>query len=768
MRGILLGLLLIFGSQGLWAQQESERPEIEFSVEGGFYDDSLSVVLFSPGATVFYTLDGRMPSQKSHRYTHPIFVKSNTVIRAIAYKHGKKSYVTSHTYLLREPPTDLMVVSLAINPTSLFDPQEGLFMTGNIQDTTWKKLDANFWSRQELQANVELFEPNGNCVYRNNSGFRLFGGMSRLFPQKSMTIVARNHFGKSRFDYPVFGPEHPKKYKFLVLRNSGSDFGKSHFRDALMTGLVDDWDIEKQAYRPAHIYINGDYWGIYNIREKVNRYFLADHNLIDKDSIDMLEHRYTRKRGSKLGYKALLQYLETHNLRDISNFAYVESQMDVENFMNYQIAQIYFDNQDAGGNIKYWRPQTPDGRWRWILYDTDWGMGLHDKNAHQNNSLKFHTEPNGPSWPNPAWSTFILRKLLENRSFKQRFINRFLDHLNTTFREDVVLDKIDEIYQTLEPEMDRHLKRWRLSKSTWEREVRYLREFARKRPRYLRKYLAEFFALDDMRTLTVNSSPGGQVEINYQVEVREDGFRGLYAGDVPLNIKAVAQNGFRFSHWEGDLDDKLRNLTLRLPQQHMQLKAVFEKFVHPLADEIVINEVSPNSKPAGDWVEIHNTTKETVWLTDWILADANHHEFRFPEVSIPPNDYLVVCEDLQKFRQRFPRSYNAIGDLDFGLNKRMETIALYAPQGATIDNFSYSLPPSDSIFTLNLLLPTLDNSDLENWEIRNGLGTPNSANPYYVESRIRGIQNQWIQIGIAAGALIICIMLLVLRFRGYF
>ena len=101
--------------------------------------------------------------------------------------------------------------------------------------------------------------------------------------------------------------------------------------------------------------------------------------------------------------------------------------------MDYKIAQIYFDNQDAGGNIKYWRPQTPSGRWRWVLYDTDWGFGLHDEKAYNNNSLAFHTATGGPAWPNPEWSTFILRNLLKNEEFQNQFINRFCDAMNTSF-----------------------------------------------------------------------------------------------------------------------------------------------------------------------------------------------------------------------------------------------------------------------------------------------------------------------------------------------
>ncbi|MEN0006322.1 MAG: CotH kinase family protein, partial [Bacteroidota bacterium] len=440
--GILLILTIrIFAQNNVPPSDEEALPSIEFSLEGGFYEVPLSVELYAPGAKIYYTLDGRLPSKYTNRYRGAITIEDTKVLRAIAYEGDQVSPVFSQTYFIDEPATDLAVVSISVSPRLLFDPAKGLFVQGNNAiDTLWKKPGANFWSRRELAANIELFESDGRCVYRNLSGFRLFGGMSRLFPQKSMAIVARKRYGKKRFDHPIFGEQGLKKFKFLVLRNSGSDFGKSHFRDAMMTALVDDWDMEKQDFRPAHVYINGNYWGLFHIREKVNRYFIAGHQEVDKDSLDLLEHQYVRKRGSKRHYLRLMDYLEQHDLSKPEHYAYVESQMDIDNFMNYQIAQIYFDNRDAGGNIKYWRPQTPNGRWRWILYDTDWGFGLHDPKAYRHNALAFHTKPNGPVWPNPPWSTFILRKLLENPTFRQTFVNRFADHLNVSFSEARVMN----------------------------------------------------------------------------------------------------------------------------------------------------------------------------------------------------------------------------------------------------------------------------------------------------------------------------------------
>ena len=743
--------------------------ELEFSIEGGFYQTGLQLQLFSPGAAIYYTTNGNTPSKRSNRYKRPIDISSTTVIRAVAYAGGKKSRIKGHTYFIKEPFSTLPVVSIGISPYLLFDPEKGLFMQGNnVVDSIWTKPGANFWSRKEVSCNVEIFEDNGACVYNSQSGFRLFGGMSRLFPQKSMTIVARKRFGEGRIKHKIFGKGSPKSYKFLVLRNSGSDFGKSHFRDALMTSLLDDWDLEKQHYRPAHVYINGKYWGIYNIREKVNRYFIADYHDVDKDSIDLLEHYMIRKRGSRRHYQRLLSFLRSNDLNDPANYAYVQGLMEVDNFMDYQIAQIYFDNQDAGGNIKYWRPQTKNGKWRWILYDTDWGFGLHDDQAYDNNSFKFHTEPYGPKWPNPPWSTFILRKLLENPGFQEAFLNRFADYLNTSFAPEQVNAKIDEIYTRIEPEMPRHLRRWNLSTNKWLHHVNILREFGDKRPDYMRKYLTEAFQTGKMRTLYAGVSTGGMLVINDNVEVKTEHFEGKYFENIPITIRAVPNFGYRFSHWEGlDVDKDLRELTFKVSENINTIRAVFEKFNHPLAGKVMINEICANNKRTGDWVEIFNHTKQKVFLRNWVFTDTKN-EFFFPDNAvIAPNNYLVLCEDSTKFLKAFPQAYNVIGGMGFGLNKRYEKLGLYAEHAAAVDSVSYDLIPHDTAFTLNLLLPRLDNSDPENWEVVLGSGSPNAPNAYYVESSIRLMQAQWMRIGVAAGIFLLSLILLMLRKNGY-
>ena len=739
--------------------------ELNFSINGGFYQEELSIELSSTAAKIYYTTDGSKPNRYSSSYKRPIQIKETTALRAIAYLGKRKSKVFTHTYFINEPGTSFPIVSLAIDPSALFDSETGLYVQGpNAIDSLWKKDGANFWSKREVLMNTEIFEADGSSIFNSVSGFRLFGGMSRLFPQKSMTIVARDHYGKKRIRHRIFGKEGLKEFKFLVLRNSGSDWGKSHFRDLLMTGLVEDWDIEKQDARPAHVYLNGQYWGIYNIREKVNRYFLESHTDLHKDSVDLLEHRYSLKRGSRKHYLSMIRYLKKNNLAEDDKYAYLNSMMEIDNFMNYQIAQIYFDNRDAGGNIKFWRPQTENGRWRWILYDTDWGFGLHDSEAYRYNSLAFHTKKGGPSWPNPPWSTLILRKLMDNKSFADQFVNRFCDHLNTTFSSERVLTHIDRHYNRLKPEIERHLDRWRLRSKLWNTHIRRMQTFARRRPEFVQMHIMERFNTGNLAELQIESTSGGRTIINNYVTIEKETFKGQYFENIPIQIKVVPNFGHRFSHWEGmGPDEKSRSLTLRLdPDKALRLRAVFEPYQHPLAGQVIINEISCNNKESGDWIELYNNSDQTVDLSNWIFTDTKN-DYQIPAIKIPAKDYYILSQEQAKFQKIFPKQVHLAGDFDFGLHKRREHLGLYTPDGAAVDSVSYELPPLDSAFTLSLLLPWLDNGDLENWEIKKGNGTPESANPYYLESRIRSEQELWLRVGLGMGFLLSCCIAIWMR-----
>lgn len=709
-----------------------DKLNVSFSKTGGKYEGTIEVKLSSElGNKIFYTTDGTRPISTSSRFRKPIKISKTTVIRAIAYSGNQRGRIQTQTYFIKES-TNFPIISIAIAPEILFDKTTGWFNPGPNAEPEYPFLNANFWSRNEVGANIEIYESDGEQVFNSRAGIRLFGGMSRVFPQKSLAIACREAYGETRIRHQIFPNKKQDSFKHLVLRNAGSDWGKTHARDAIITGLLEDVDVSKQAYRPSLVYINGMYWGIYNIREKINRHYLEYEFGINKDSLDLIEHERSVKVGGIAHYQKLQQFMASNDLAIADNYEYVKTQMDVENFMIHHIAQIFIDNQDGGGNIKFWRPQTEEGRWRWILYDTDWGFGLQEEFAYKNNSLAFHTASNGPSWPNPPWSTFMLRKLLKNKDFKNDFILKFSDYLNSIFETENVIEHINANQNLLRPEIKRHIKRWDLDYRNWLKHAERMREFARQRPDYMRNFIREQFKVGDLVSVQIEISDGGYINLNNNVEFKRPEFKGQYFNNQPITIRAIPKRGFQFSHWEGaGAVVKDRVLTISLDKNVYTLKAIFKPAVTDLVGKVIINEISANNQRTGDWLELYNITEESVDLADWTFRDSKH-DFIIPSGKIPAKGYVILCQSMTAFKKVFPDENNLIGDFSFGLSKSKETLQLYSVDNAIIDSVVYELSNMKSAFTLSLKMPELDNSILANWDIMMGLGTPNAPNPSYV------------------------------------
>lgn len=758
---LIVGILLCIPSF-VFSQNDIYEQEILFIPEGGFYNAEVKVKLYhkDEASKIYYTLDGSEPNHESTLYERPIRVKNSQVVRAIAY-HDKDPVcrMETSTYFINEPETEWPVVSMAIAPEMLFDSVKGIFQLGVENELEGlANYGANYWDRREHFMNLEIFEKDSSCVYRSPCGFRLFGGMSRTFPQKSIAVVSRLRYGNKRFKNKFFENSKLKRYKHLIFRNAGSDWNRAHGRDAIINSMVDDWGLDKQSYQPCHVYLNAEYWGVYYIREKINTYFIASHHRgIHPDSIDLIEHRWALRKGSKSSYTEMLEFIEHSDMSSKKNYTFLKTLMNVENYADYKLLEIFIDNADAGGNIKFWRTDNYDnGRWQWILYDTDWGFGLMKHDAYKHNSLNFHTEANGPDWPNPPWSTLILRKLLENREFRHLFINRFCDRMNTSFRTDSMLSKIETHYNLMRPEMDRQFDRWDSNERIWTIHYNRMINFAEKRPEFMWEHLKEKFNTGERVGLSVTAEGRGRVMINHNIKASyQKPFQGNYLENIPITIQAQPRLGYKFSHWEGT-SDPTPTLKINLKgKKQVDYKAVFIPLNTVLMDSIIFNEVSVYNKRTGDWMELHNTTRNNINIEGWIIKNQKK-EFRLPKYWLGPNDYVVVAKDTSRFLEVFPMYSNrVIGDFDFGLDRKSDKLELYTRKGATVDTFSYNIKTPGSDFTIDLKAPHLDNGDSTSWEVNYGSGTPADINPSYLASLTRQEQIRWIIIGLLAGLLLV-------------
>lgn len=711
--------------------------KIEAQPAAGFYQKTIELKLKGEeGTTIYYSTDGRLPTKdRGKLYSQLLRIDSTTVVRAIAYnKAGQRGQEHTFSYFFGEDSTSFPIVSIAIEPEYFFHSSLGVFNKGFQASASFPFRGANFYSTREFLCHVEIFESNKERVVAQNIGIALFGGTSRVFPQKSLSLSARKEYGKKRIKHPVF-PELPiSKYKRLVLRNSGSDFGESHFRDAFITSIGRDMGLSVQAYRPALVFINGRYWGIYNIREKLTKHYIAEHFAYSKDSIDLIKHMKDVKAGRRKHYDQMQQYMRSRDLAQDIHFDSINRMMDTENFAEYQIMQIYIDNQDAGGNIKFWRPQVAGGRWQWLLFDTDFGFGHYSKKSYSYNSLAFHTKADGPSWPNPPWSTFNLRMLLKNKSFRQFFIRRFCDRMNHNFATEAVLACIDSFVEHIEGEMPRHLQRWNLSGKTWEREIETMRTFARERLAYMRKHIQAMYpAVGQAHRLSLSIEGQGAILLNNCIQVA-DTFSGMYFENLPLELYARPALGYRFEHWLVDgqpmSDSLFLEYSLKNKEQSI-VKAVFVSGWDERVPRVFLNELSFRDTLSGDWIELYNPNKEPVSLKGWMLRDAKQKTSELPDIEIPAQGFVVLCKELEAFERVHGKELPAYGGLGFGLDKRREGLELYSSNGLLADSMSYAISKAQAkgLFYLALSDYRLPAHKPERWQLIKTEPSPGKANP---------------------------------------
>lgn len=723
------------------ALQNFAEPPV-FSVDGGYVNNSFSLEFEheSPQATVYYTLDCSEPDESSPVYSSPIMINKTTVVRARAVSPGHiPGKIITQTYLYQEDFT-LPVISLVTEPDNLWDYNTGIYEMGPNASSDNPYYGANFWQDWEKPIHVEMFENDGMLAFSLDGGIKIFGGWSRAHAQKSFSIFARNEYGTKDIDYQIFPDKMIKQFKSFILRNSGNDWSYTLFRDALMQSLVKECDLETMAYCPAIIFLNGEYWGIQNIREKLNEDFIASNCEVDADNVDLLEFDGGVVEGDASHYQNMMNYINSHNMALSATYDSVKTMLDVHNYMLYQIAQIYYDNTDwPGNNIKFWRPRLPGGKWRWLMYDTDFGFNLFGSGNYHNNTLAFALEPNGPDWPNPPWSTLLFRKLVQNAQFRKDFINLYADMLNTVFDADHVSVIIDQFRDRIMPEIPRHNQKWTGVLSNWLGEVELLYTFANERPENARSHIRSQFGLGGVRTfnIAVQPSNSGKIKINTRIYSNLPAKATYFQGN-PIQVMAIPEKGYRFKEWNDNRwpGDPVVEID---PKSYTSVAAIFEE-INWQEFGVVINEINYNSastRNAGDWIEIFNHSDDPVDLSGWRFSDSDDSHF----FEIPPNtviaggEFIVLCRDKVTFGSVFPKIENVIGNFPFGLNGGGELIRLFDATGALVDSVRFDdadpwpTGANGAGATLELKSALKDNALVENWQASYTLGgTPGKPN----------------------------------------
>lgn len=525
-----------------------------FSKSAGRYPGSVTLTLShsSSGVDIRYTTNGSEPTQSSLKYNGTITLSSTRVVKAKAFHRDHlPSETVAATYLIGEHATTLPVISISANPDYLWDNTIGIYTDGtngipgncNGNNMNWNQ----DWDRHAV---FEYFSPTGLQQVSQHVDIRIGGACSRNFPQKSFVIQAKRKYGDNDIDFNFF-PSKPKVDKFdgLFLRNAGNDFNTAMFRDAFFQSLgIGQMDLDYMAYQPTAFYLNGEYWGIQNLREKIDGGFIQSNYGIDKNDVDLLETWENAIEGDNAAWVTYKATLATLNPTDPSTFDFIDAHIDVQEYINYLVTEIYVANTDwPGNNIKFWRQRSTNGKFRWILWDLDFGFGLYGT-PFDHPTLNFATDTNGPGWPNPPWSTEHIRLVLQNPEFRNRFIAAMATAMSTTFHPDRINSKLDEFAVRIGQEVPYHKQRWGGTMSDWQYEIQRLRDFSVQRHAFMQSHVATFFGTNALKfTLGIDPANTGTAMMN---GVKTGPFiDATFYNAIPYLIKAKPNAGFKFTGW---------------------------------------------------------------------------------------------------------------------------------------------------------------------------------------------------------------------------
>ena len=456
----------------------NQSQKVSFSQPGGVHAEATLTVELSTsdGSAIYYTTDGSEPTTASPRYTGPLTLGATTTVRAIACRDGLlPSEQSAATYVLGESHPGMYIVCVS-------GDYEKLIGTNGCMNTGLKADDCDVF--------VEIYDAEGNRLIGQACNFMVSGHSSReKYPQKAFRLKAQSQYGDSRFRAKLFSNRDYTVFKSLTLRASGQDNEETHMKDSVLQALAADTGVMYLESEVAVVYIDGQYWGLYNLRERVTPVAVAQfEGWSDPDDIILLR-RTNPEQGSADSYVKLLKWVAGANLNDPGDMATLRQYVDVENYLDYVALEMYLSNLDLSNVRTYCNPSI-GAKWKWILFDLD---------------LSYRVDRNTPrDWLTPGGVGTITQqdntlfvKLMENAELRDQFLRRMGDLLRTTFSAENVVGRIEARYNLIAPEMEANCARWGWSVSTWQKAGSKFVSFARSRPRKMVEYLTLSFGLSD-------------------------------------------------------------------------------------------------------------------------------------------------------------------------------------------------------------------------------------------------------------------------------
>ena len=668
------------------------------NIEGQFYETSLKVSVTNTsvhGGQIYYTLNGATPTLNSFLYSDTLTIENNVVLKVRCLPTADSilpSLIATESYFLTQNYA-LPVISITTDSLNLYG-SEGIFDNYN---TDWKR-----------PCVIEYFDEEGIKQFSSRASIKPDGGAggSRSNPQHSVTIEPANLlFGEGKaIKYPLIpAKSYIKEYDAFYLRNGSNYWNQYPQKDATFMRIIQESNANSQAYSPVIAYVNGEYFGVYELREKANEGYFATNYGNDKDSLDLLSISFfygasilRTVKGSDSSFYSMKDLITTYDPTANDYFSVCNKKLDLYNFTDYLVGENWFANYDwIYNNMKLARTRSTDNKWRFFLQDMELGLGgWSDFNANLFDYFRTQNQPN------PFWDIF--NGLNQNSQFKNYFVNRYADLMNTTFQPDYYSPIVESMYQQLLPDLPKHFEKWTGDVAGGMSNYQNIRnnmlyQFSN-RNQVVRSQIVDEFALVKPVTVYLNVEPAeaGYIKISTIVPNNLP-WTGVYFDGVPVEITAIANAGFTFDHWKENTT--LSNLLLDSSKVLLNIGnddsfvAVFTGIAEPRS--VTLSEINYNPDPSidgGNWVELHNFASTPLNLINWSIKSKKFWDkYAFEDgVSIPPNGYLVVCEDTNLFKAMYPEVTNFVGATGFPWSNKFDSIQVFDAHKKMVINTTYS------------------------------------------------------------------------------
>lgn len=524
-----------FTNSHLTATQITPAPV--FEQRAGIYKTPVTVILTDtsgiPGAKIHFTLDNSEPDSNSPFYTVPIPVDTTTVVRAkVIAAHYLIPRSVAQTYIITDRDFTLPVISISTDNRYLWDDSIGIYCVG-VNGGKSGEMKANFFNNWRRPIVLSYFpDMDSDATLNQLSEIRIAGGGSRIYPSKSMIVYSHKRFGKNEYSYPIFQSSDKRDVviKSMMLRNSGQDFMWTYLNDAanqsFMGGKV---DLDYQAYQPAILYLNGQYWGIINIRERSEEDYVYG-NYDRLEDVDVIENWYDVKAGDNVESNRLIDGVNNNKF----SYEELKEMVGLPEFINFSILHMFVANRDyPHGNIAMWRKHGNDGKWRFIVKDTDLGGIYNEHISPQFNALDMLINPvYDDKYGDYERQSALFRSLMKKDEFKNKFIQYFTVYLGDILSPKETYQIVDSLRLMIEQEMPYHLTRFNVqTPDEWNQKLEKKKKWLQERIPHQYQHLNDYMSYGGLIDLVIEKPAGELNNFVMQlngIDLQTNQFDGMY------------------------------------------------------------------------------------------------------------------------------------------------------------------------------------------------------------------------------------------------